>query len=130
MADVGEPPYLVIPEGLADKLDELQLGLFMDREGRIFVRRREAIRTPSLLGSTIYAIVAYVVTTIVAAYMIVQAMEVISFIINPSTGIIKKAIWAVFISVCGLVVAVFCSLAVEGGAAPPQLPWWMLDRIR
>jgi hypothetical protein len=132
MADAGngdEPPSFVVPEGLADKLDELQLGLFMDREGRIFVRHREATTTPTLLGSTVYAVATYITIAIVASYLIIQFMEAISFIINPNTGITEKAVWVVFISVCGLAAAIFCASAVEDRAAPPQLPRWMLDRL-
>lgn len=134
MADTeyNDDAALAILLDMADKLDSGQLELHVNRDGHIIVRKRITPNQEStFLGALVHAFFMYVIGLIFATYLLVQAMEAISFILSPNTGSMLKVAWIVFISVCGIGTAamIMTMLNLGGDPGQPNLPRWMLDRL-
>jgi hypothetical protein len=81
------------------------------------------------LYSAIFPILIYTVTIIIAAYLIVQAMEAVSFVLSHNTGIAQKVVWVLFLPL----VATFAGIVVdvifdaEMGFGQAQFPRWLQE---
>jgi hypothetical protein len=85
----------------------------------------DSTRHLSHLSSTLYIALTYITGIIVATYLIVQAMETVSFVLSPNAGLIWKLLWVLFISTIGVFVARMCIVAVGGNFEDAQMPWWV-----
>lgn len=82
---------------------------------------------PSLLGSVVFGALIYIISLVVTGYTIVQAMETVSFILSPNTGIAWKVGWIMFLLLVGVFTSTLLSLNFEGeiGIGQPQVPRWL-----
>jgi hypothetical protein len=108
------------------KLDDKQLELCFDRDGHIGIRKRVA-PSSSFLGGALHAILTCIVGIVVATYLLAQAMEAISFLLSPNTGIVLKGAWLVFISICGIFIVILVDSHIEDNVGPVNFPRWMVE---
>jgi hypothetical protein len=62
-----------------------------------------------LVSAALYSIFTYIVSIIIAAYMVVQAMEAVSFVLSPHGGLVQKSAWLLYL----FAAAVFTILVIE-----------------
>jgi hypothetical protein len=79
------------------------------------------------LYSAILTILIYTVSIIIAAYLVVQAMEAVSFILSPNTGIVQKIAWLLFLPLVAVIASLVIDVIfdVEMGAGQVQFPGWL-----
>lgn len=97
--NAGQP--IRIPPTFARQLEEQQLEICIHPCGCLTTRKKVA-PAPSILGAVAYNLTVYAVVAIVAAYLLVQAIEAISFLLNPHIGMVVQIGWIAFLMVCGL----------------------------
>ncbi|KAH7411841.1 hypothetical protein DE146DRAFT_627867 [Phaeosphaeria sp. MPI-PUGE-AT-0046c] len=82
----------------------------------------------SMLSSAAYIILTYLVTAIIAAYVVIQAAEAFSLTLNPNFGICWKLLWISYMFVAGVFgfVMLYALHNMPGGPVliqNPQLGW-------
>jgi len=105
------------PPAFARQLEEQQLELCIHPCGCLSTRKKVA--THSLVRNTVYNILAYIVVIIVAAYLLVQTMEAISFLLDPHIGMVLQVGWIVFLMICGLFPPIFWEVNMENDDMDP-----------
>jgi hypothetical protein len=85
------------------------------------------LAVPSPLGSVVFGALIYIISLVITGYIIVQAMETVSFILSPHTGIAWKVGWIMFLILVGIFTSTLLSLNFEGeiGIGQPQVPMWL-----
>jgi hypothetical protein len=62
-----------------------------------------------IVSATVYTILTYIIGILVAAYIIVQAMEAVSFVLSPHGGLLQKSAWLLYL----FAATVFIILVIE-----------------
>ncbi|KAH3943174.1 hypothetical protein HBI56_129450 [Parastagonospora nodorum] len=115
-----EQPIRIHPD-FARQLEYQQLELCVHPCGCLSTRKKVA--TPSLVRTIVYNILVYIIVAIVTAYLLVQAMEAISFLLNPHIGMILQVSWIALLMMCGLFPPMIWEANGENDAfEPPPLP--------
>jgi hypothetical protein len=95
----AEQPIRIHPD-FARQIENQQLELCIHPCGCRSTRKKFA--TPSIVRAIVYNILVYIIVAIVAAYLLVQAMEAISFLLNPHIGMTLQVSWIASLMICGL----------------------------
>jgi hypothetical protein len=72
--------------------------------------RLEPTTTTSIVRSALHTILTYTIFFIIAAFVLVQVMETISFVLGLHTGIVWKGLWVAYLCATVFVAVMFVSI--------------------
>lgn len=84
-------------------------------------RARKASSLTSMFGAAVNIALTYVIVVIIAAFLIVQVAEMISFILNPHYGIVWKLLWFAWIAFHQVAACFLAWIIFDTDFGPPMI---------